>query len=440
MGPLPATYELGELPPLGVVPRRMFAAVVRRERYGEPERAFAIEEVPVPDLGPRQVLVQVMAAGINYNNVWAALGQPLDVIARRRRQGQPEDFHVGGSDAAGVVWAVGSEVQGVAVGDEVVLSCCLYDPEAPDVLAGADPITSASARIWGYEENYGSFAQFTRVEAYQCFPKPSHLSWEQAAAYMLVGATAYRQLAGWPPHQVAAGDPVLIWGGAGGLGSLAIQLVREFGGRPVAVVSSPSRIEHCLRLGACGVIDRSEFHHWGRLPDFGDEAAFETWLAGARAFGRRFWEALGERRNPRIVFEHAGEATIPTSIYLCDNGGMVVICAGTSGYAADVDLRYLWMRQKRLQGSHFANLEQCRALNDLVRAGRVDPCLSRVAPLADVGHCHQLMRENRHPPGNMAVLVGAPRPGLRNLAESLAAEAVPAEAWPEPDFARRLSA
>ncbi|TMB16128.1 MAG: crotonyl-CoA carboxylase/reductase, partial [Deltaproteobacteria bacterium] len=91
------------------------------------------------------------------------------------------------------------------------------------------------------------------------------------------------------------------------------------------------------------------------------------------------------------------------------------ICAGTSGYNAVADLRYLWMRQKRFQGSHFANDEQAKALNDLVAAGKVDPCLSETFTFAQIPYVHQLMHENRHPPGNMACLVNAPRPGLREL-------------------------
>ena len=86
---------------------------------------------------------------------------------------------------------------------------------------------------------------------------------------------------------------------------------------------------------------------------------------------------MGERKSPRIVFEHPGEDTVPTSIFVCDTGGMVVICAGTTGYNATLDLRYHWMRQKRFQGSHFANDDDARALNDLVLAGKVDPCLSQ---------------------------------------------------------------
>ena len=404
-------YELGEAPPLGHVPPTMYASLIRRDRFGEPGSAFDVEVVDVPTPGPKQVLVWVMAAGVNYNNVWAALGQPVDVIEnRRKRFGSEEPFHIGGSDASGIVWAVGEDVDDVAVGEEVVLSCNMWDENAPDIQAGTDPIMSTSAKIWGYEENWGSFAQFTLVDHYQCHPKPPHLSWEAAAAYMLVGATAYRQLMGWEPHVVRGGDPVLIWGGSGGLGCMAIQITRAMGGIPIAVVSTEERVQYCLDLGAAGVIIRSdpEFTHWGRLPDIDDADAMAGWMQGANAFRRRWSEVLGSKRGPKIVLEHPGEATIPTSMLLCDNAGMVVICAGTTGYNADVDLRYLWMRQKRLQGSHFANTEQCRALNELVCQGRVDPALSRVFEFSEVGTAHQLMYENRHPPGNMVIRVNSP--------------------------------
>lgn len=410
MPDIKSLYELGEMPPLGEVPRQMYASVIRSERYGQPKDAFKVEVVDVPKPGPGQVLVWVMAAGINYNNVWAALGQPVDVIASRRKRDAAEPaFHIGGSDASGVVWAVGPGAR-VRVGDEVVLSCAMWDENAPDIKAGADPITSTSAKIWGYEENWGSFAQFTLVDDYQCHPKPKQLSWEAAAAYMLVGATAYRQLMGWDPHTVKPGDPVLIWGGSGGLGSMAIQIVKAKGGIPIAVVSSKERIEHCLKLGAHGVIDRTDpaFTHWGRLPDTADAESYALWMQGANAFRKKWSEVLGSRQGPRIVLEHPGESTIPTSILLCDNAGMVVICAGTTGYNADVDLRYLWMRQKRLQGSHFANTEQCRALNDMVIAGQVDPALARVFPFEQVGMAHQLLHQNTHPSGNLAIRVNAP--------------------------------
>ena len=280
------------------------------------------------------------------------------------------------------------------------------------VQAGDDPMYGNSFRIWGYETNWGSFAQFTKVQAHQCLPRPQHLTWEQSAAYMLVGATAYRMLYGWGVHSLRKDDVALIWGGAGGLGSMAIQIVKAAGGRAVAVVSEDDKFEYCADLGAVGSINRKKFDHWGMLPHWKDTVGYNQWLKGVRQFGKAIWDVLGEKVNPRIVFEHPGETTIPTSIFVCETGGMVVICAGTTGYNATVDLRYLWMRQKRLQGSHFANDEQAKGINDLVIAGKVDPCMSQAFTWDELPLSHQLMYENKHPYGNMAVLIGAPTFGL----------------------------
>ncbi|TMK16240.1 MAG: crotonyl-CoA carboxylase/reductase [Actinobacteria bacterium] len=408
-------YAIGEIPPIGEIPKRMFAHVIRPERFGEPEKAFQIEEVEIPRPGAGETLVLVMAAGINYNNVWAARGVPLDVTKVHGKFGEPTDFHIGGSDASGIVYAIGEGVDNVGVGDRVVIHCGQWDADDPVVKAGGDPMFGNSFRIWGYESNWGSFAQFTKVQAHQCMPKASHLTWEAAAAPTLVGATAYRMLTGWPPNTVRPGDPVLVWGGAGGLGSMAIQIVRELGGQPVAVVSSDDKGEFCKRLGAVGYVNRKQFSHWGMPPHWTDNEGYAKWMEGAKGFGKAFWDALGSKRSPRIVFEHPGEDTVPTSIFMCDTGGMVVICAGTSGYNAVADLRYLWMRQKRFQGSHFANDQQLNAFNDLVVAGKIDPCLSRTFSFDEIGVAHQLMFENRHPEGNMAALVSAPRAGMTDL-------------------------
>jgi crotonyl-CoA carboxylase/reductase len=393
----------------------MYAQVIRQERFGEPQQGFQVEKVDVPSLKADEVLVFVMAAGINYNNVWASLGVPVDVIKVHEREGDPSGFHIGGSDASGIVYAVGEDVTNVKVGDRVVVHCGTWKRDDPHVLAGGDPIVAPSALIWGYETNWGSFAQFCKVQAHQCLPKAPQFTWEAAAAPTLVGATAYRMLHGWPPNTVKKGDVVLIWGGSGGLGSMAIQIAREAGAIPVAVVSSESKFEFCKRLGAKGCINRKMFDHWGVPPHWKQTAEFGRWAEGARAFGKALWDIVGERKNPAIVFDHPGEDTIPTSIFVCDNGGMVVICAGTTGFSAMVDLRYLWMRQKRFQGSHFANDEQAAAFNQMVIDGKIDPCVSHVFPFEGIPEAHQLMYENRHPEGNMVALVSAPREGLTDL-------------------------
>ena len=402
--------DLGERPALGEVPENMHAFLVRQDRFGEPRDAWQREVIPTPAIGAKDVLVYVMATGINYNNVWAALGQPLDVIAERQRKGEPEDFHAGGSDCSGIVWAVGGEVTNVKPGDEVVVHSGWWEPDDPWVLSGRDPMLAESTKIWGYQTNYGSYCQFARAQSHQCQPKPKRLSWEEAGCYLLCASTAYRMLMGWQPNVVEKDDVVLVWGAAGGLGSMALQIVSAAGGKPVAVISDQDKRQFCLDHGAVGVINRKDFDHWGVMPDT-ESPEYGAWAKGARAFGKAIWEAVGERVSPRIVFEHPGEATLPTSELVCATGGMMVICAGTSGYNVTLDLRYHWMRQKRFQGSHLSNDEQAAAVNQLVADGKIDPCLSKTFGFDEIGEAHQLMRDNKHPYGNMACLVNATEPG-----------------------------
>ena len=404
--------EVGELPALGDIPDTMHAQVVRKERFGDPRTAFQREVVEIPDLGPDDVLIAVMAAGINFNNVWAARGVPIDVIAVRQKQGEPYDFHVGGSDASGIVYAVGDEVQGVDVGDEVIVHPGSWDTSDPWISAGKDPMIAPSASIWGYNTNFGSFGQFCIAQSHQVLQKAPHLTWEEAAVPTLVGTTAYRMLFVWEGNTLKTDDVVLVWGGSGGLGTQAIQLATSHGARAVAVVSSEERGEYCKQLGAVGYVDRTAFDHWGVPPHWTDEEGQKAWTAGCRAFGKAVWEQLGERRNPDIVFEHPGEATVPTSVFACEPGGMVVICAGTTGFSASVDLRYHWVRQKRLQGSHGTNDEQAKAYNQLVIDEKIDPCLGDLFTFDDIGTAHYEMESGIGGSGNRGVLVGAPEPGL----------------------------
>ena len=398
---------LPELPPVGATPTRMLAQVLRSDRLGDPMTAFQVEELNVPEVGPRDVLIAVMAAGVNYNNVWAARGYPIDVIDVQRRDGDAHDFHIGGSDASGIVYAVGDAVTAVSVGDRVVVHPGYWNPDDPAAGPGKDPMLAPSARIWGYDTNFGSFAQFCRAQEHQVLPKAPRLSWAQAAAPTLVGATAYRMLHGWAGNTAKEGDVVLVWGGSGGVGTQAIQLARLAGAVPVAVVSDPARGQYAADLGAVGWIDRTQFSHFGLPPHLSDAAGQKDWTSGARAFGKRIWEIVGERRGPDIVVEHPGEATVPTSIFVCEAGGMVVICAGTTGFEAVADLRYLWTRQKRLQGSHGTNDEQAAAYNRLLTEGAIDPCLGRVIEFGDLPAAHAAMGRSENVFGNVVALVGA---------------------------------
>jgi crotonyl-CoA carboxylase/reductase len=412
--PVKDLYEVGEIPPLGHVPEKMHAWVLRRERHGEPATALEQEIVDVPEIDSNEVLVLVMAAGVNYNGVWACLGQPVSVF-----DGHKAPYAVIGSDAAGIVWKVGDKVKRWKPGDEVVVHCNQDDGDDEEC-NGGDPMFSPSQRIWGYESPDGSFAQFTRVQAQQLMARPKHLAWEESACYTLTLATAYRMLFGHRPHILKPGDNVLVWGASGGLGSFAIQLCNTAGANAIGVISDESKRDFVLEMGAKGVINRKDFECWGALPTVGTDA-YKEWFAEARKFGKAIWEITGRGNNVDIVFEHPGQATFPVSTFVCKRGGMVVICAGTTGFNCTFDVRHMWSHQKRLQGSHFANLKQASAANKLMLERRLDPCMSEVFPWADIPQAHMKMLRNEHKPGNMAVLVSAPTTGLRTVEDARAA-------------------
>jgi crotonyl-CoA carboxylase/reductase len=392
----------------GELPKTMAAWVIRAEREGEPKDAFQLEEIEVPEPAAFEVTVRVMAAGVNFNNVWAALGKPVSVFG----YGDHPEYghHIGGSDASGVVWKVGPGVTRWKPGDEVVIHCNQASYEDVEV-HGLDPLAAPSQRIWGYETTWGSFAQFTKVQAQQLLPKPKALAWEEAASYGLTYFTAYRMLL--DRAKLQAGHKVLIWGAAGGLGVFAVQLCKAAGAECVGVVSSDEKGELVTRLGATGYINRSEFAgmmRTGTETPEEEKARFKV----SREFAKRVREILGD--SPDIVFEHVGKATFPTSVFTVKPFGKVVICGATSGYTLDFDVRYLWMRQKEILGSHFANAYECMRANALIDEGKIQPVLWRTMPFDGVADAHQLMHENKHL-GKIAILVGAQNEGEGRTAE-----------------------
>ncbi len=382
----------------GELPEKMAAWVIRKETEGEPTEAFKLEDIETPEPGAFEVIVRVMAAGVNFNNVWAALGKPVSVFG----YGDHPEYghHIGGSDASGIVWKVGEGVTRWKVGDEVVVHCNQASYEDVEV-HGLDPMAAPSQRIWGYETTWGSFAQFTKVQAQQLLPRPKNLSWAEGASYGLTYFTAYRMLM--DQAKIQPGHNVLIWGAAGGLGVFAVQLCKAAGANAIGVVSSDEKGELVKQLGAVDYINRNEFAGMMRTGNETPEEEKERFKV-SRAFAKRCKEILGD--SPDVVFEHVGQATFPTSVFTVKPFGKVVICGATSGYTLDFDVRYLWMRQKEIIGSHFANAYECMKANQLMAEGKVQPVLWKTMGFDGVPEAHQMLHENRHL-GKIAILVGA---------------------------------
>ncbi len=407
--------DIGALP----IPESYRAAFVRREDVAmfegiasadkDPRKSLHVGDVATPELAPDEAYVAVMASSINFNTVWTSIFEPLptfgflDRLARESIWGARHSlpYHVVGSDASGVVLRAGSEVRLWKPGDRVTVHCNHVDDQDPS--AHDDSMLAANQRIWGFETNFGGLAELTVVKANQLMPKPTHLTWEEAAVNALCNSTSYRMLVGRNGAAMKQGDVVLVWGASGGLGGYAVQYVLNGGGVPVGVVSSPEKAELLHELGVEAVIDRKA----ERLQFWSDEHTQDEqeW----RRFGKRIRDLVGD--DPDIVFEHPGRQTMGASIFACKRGGTVVTCAATSGYMVEFDNRHFWMKLKRLIASHFANYSEAWQANRLVSMGRIQPLLSAVHPLTGVGDAALSVHRNEHE-GKIGVLCLAPHEGL----------------------------
>jgi len=401
------------------LPESYRAAFVRRDEMAmfegiesgdkDPRKSLHVDEVATPELAPDEVYVAVMASAINFNTVWTSIFEPLPTFGFLDRLGKEsvwgarhaQDFHVVGSDAAGVVVRTGSAVRNWKPGDRVTVHCNHVDDQDPS--AHDDSMLATNQRIWGFETNFGGLADLTIVKANQLMPKPRHLTWEESACNALTNSTSYRMLVSHNAGSMKQGDVVLIWGASGGLGGYAVQYVLNGGGTPVGVVSSSSKAEVLKELGCEAVIDRKD-------------AGYRFW-SDEHTQDEKEWRRLGKDirglvgRDPDIVFEHPGRQTMGASVFVCARGGKIVTCAATSGYMIEYDNRHLWMKLKSIVSSHFANYREAWEANRLVCEGRIQPILSAVHPLDHVGEAASSVHHNLHE-GKIGVLCLAPEEGL----------------------------
>jgi crotonyl-CoA reductase len=379
-------------------------------RDKDPRKSLHVEDVPLPELGPGEAYVAVMASAINYNTVWTSIFEPMPTFGFLERYGRLSPlgkrhdlpYHVIGSDLAGVVLKTGAGVHAWKPGDEVVAHCLSVELESPD--GHNDTMLDPEQRIWGFETNFGGLADIALVKSNQLMPKAKHLTWEEAASPGLVNSTAYRQLVSRNGAGMKQGDNVLIWGASGGLGGYATQYALNGGATPVCVVSSAEKADVCRRMGAELIINRREadYRFWK------DETTQDPkeW----RRLGNDIRELTGGE-DVDIVFEHPGRETFGASVFAARKGGTIVTCASTTGFLHEYDNRYLWMNLKRIIGSHFANYREAWEANRLIVKGRIHPTLSNTYSMDEVGQAAYDVHRNLHQ-GKVGVLCLAPEPGL----------------------------
>jgi len=289
--------------------------------------------IDLPDPGPDEVRIRVVASALNHMDLWVTRGMP-----------KPPLPHVPGCDVAGVVDAVGADVTTVAVGDEVVVNPGV-SPVADIVALGNDSPMGPGFHIYG-EHQWGGHAAYAVAPSRNVVARPAGRSWEECAAYPLATLTAYRMLR---RARVAAGQTVLVVGIGSGVSAAALAIARHLGAEVIATSRSAAKRDAALAMGASSVVD-SAADRWGVQAD--------------------------------IVIESVGPATFDKSLRSLKAGGRVVVCGGTSGTEAAINLPRLFFKQYEIIGSSMGSYQEFAEVTKLMSDG-LAVHVDTTFPLAD---------------------------------------------------------
>src|ERR671938_95361 len=308
---------------------------VRIHEDGGPE-VLRYEDAPDPEAGPGEVLIRLRAASLNHLDVWVRKGLPS--VPKPR---------ILGADGAGVVEAVGEDVDGFATGDRVVIN----------------PGLEHDGRISVVGEHFdGTHAELIALPASAVYALPDELGFEEAAAFPLVFETAYRMLV--TRARLETGEWVLVWGIGSGVASASLTIAKALGARVIVTSSSDGKLARARELGA----------------DVGVNHASGDVLAAVK-------EAT-EGRGVDVVVEHVGEATWKTSLAVVRPGGRIAVCGATSGPNPPAQLHRIWWKQLTVYGSTMGTREDFEGAFELVKSGRARPVVDTVLPLAEARAAH----------------------------------------------------
>lgn len=349
----------------------------RIDAHGGPE-ALVWRQLPEPVAGPGQVVVAVRACAVNHLDLWVRNGVP------GHRFPLPL---VPGSEVAGTVAALGPGVEGLAIGDPVVVGAGVSCGVCPRCFAGQDPLC-ADFGLLG-EDRDGGYAERVPVPRRNVFPLPRGLSYAEAAAIPLVFLTAWHMLAA--RAELRAHEDVLLHAAGSGVTTAGIQIARLLGARRIFVTSSSAdKLAKALALGATHGLE-----------------------TGAGDFARAVREATGGK-GVDVVFDHVGGATLENSFKCLARGGRIVLCGATDRATAEVPLRAVFFKNLSLLGSTMGSLAELAHLLPWFESGELAPVVARILPLAEAPRAQQLLAD-RAVFGKVVLAVGddatdVPRP------------------------------
>lgn len=324
---------------------------------GGPE-VVRIADVETPEPGPGEVRLEVRASSVNHLDLWVRRGLPIETTMP----------HIGGSDVAGVVDAVGAGVDPELVGTRVVVDPALEYREAYVRADRGPSLPSPDLRLLG-EHTQGGFAEFAVVPESNLLEIADGFGFEEAAAAGLCMVTAWRGLMA--RGGLRAGEKVLITGGSGGVSTCAVQIARLAGAEVHVVTSGPENVERVAGLGADVVYDRLEVE-----------------------WGKEVWRETG-KRGVDLVLDSVGQAVWEECVRALAVRGRMVTYGATTGAEGRADIRLVFWKQLSILGSTMGTPEEYRTVMDLVFREKLQPVIHEVMPLEDARRAHEMLEEGR---------------------------------------------
>jgi len=319
-------------------------AVLFKE-HGGPEK-LVYEDYPTPMAGPQEVVVRVRACALNHLDIWIRQGNPAYPMPLP---------HISGSDIAGTVEAVGSQAEGLKVGDRVFVSPGVSCWSCEQCLAGRDNMCKSYGLVGAMM--HGGYAEYVKVPARNVLPIPGSLSFEQAAAFPLVSVTAWHML--YALADLKRGETVLIMGAGSGVGHMAIQMAKLSGARVVTSVGSDDKIDKAKAIGADEVINHSREKVAARVRE------------------------LTHNHGVDVVIEHIGPDVWDVCMESLAKGGRLITCGATTGAEVKLNLRYVFSRQLTIKGSYMGTRAELVKAAELVGQGKLKPVIDRTYALAE---------------------------------------------------------
>ncbi|MCJ7716108.1 MAG: zinc-binding dehydrogenase [Anaerolineales bacterium] len=323
---------------------------------GGPEK-IQVGEVPDPQIGQDQVLIQVKACSLYH----------FDLLVLR--EADPDNFTFpfwGGADIAGVVAALGDSVNQFKLGDRVVVNPSLYCGHCEHCLNGEESQCNSYGIIG--DTIPGGFAEYIAVDETNLLKLPNQISFEEASAVPVVYQTAWRALMS--QACLHSGDTVLILGASGGVGSASIQIAKLAGANVIAVTSTTDKISHAKQMGADIVLNRMSGDYWGEI------------------------SALTNNRGVDVVVENIGAATWAQSLRSLVKGGRLVTCGRTTGNLVETDIKLIFWNQLRIIGTTMANRKEFTEVMKLIFQGKLSPVIDTVFPLEEAQLAYQRLQDS----------------------------------------------